>query len=202
MYSAACAVVDSNTASKNVAAGFMRRSYRKWIGVLSVLDTKKCVNLDRYFLSAIGPKRTCRKTQSMPLSGVKRTSIGAPQMSAFDPKRTLGWTSVQLDFAVSASNNLFTTKREGAEHAFAHSGRRSLREETCRLARGETPSRRNCTDRRFKDGKAAFPQEWRRGGRQGWRKDRQRIGTRLGIRRTGRPPRSAPYGRREDPGAI
>ena len=65
--------------------------------------------------------------------------------------------------AVSASKNLFTTQREGAEHVFGHSGRRSLREETCRLARGETPSRRNCTDRRFKDGKAAFPQEWRRG---------------------------------------
>ena len=45
--------------------------------------------------------------------------------------------------------------------------------------RGETPSRRNCTGRRFKDGKAAFPQEWRRGGRQGWRKDRQRVGTGL-----------------------
>ena len=53
-----------------------------------------------------------------------------------------------------------------------------------------------------KTGKAAFPQEWRRGGRQGWRADRQRVGTRLGIRRTGRPPGSAPYGRREDPGAI
>src|SRR6476620_992524 len=123
-------------------------------------------------------------------------------VSAFDPKRTLGWTSVQLDFAVSASKNLFTTQREGAEHVFAHSGRRSLREETCRLARGETPSRRNCTDRRFKDGKAAFPQKWRRGGRQGWRNDRQRVGTRLGVWRTGRPPRSASYGRREDPGAI
>jgi hypothetical protein len=34
----------------------MRRSYRKLIGVLSVLDTKKCVNLDRDFESAIGPK--------------------------------------------------------------------------------------------------------------------------------------------------
>src|SRR5262249_58070090 len=117
----------------------------------------------------------------MSLSGVKQTWADVVHMSAFDPKRTLGWTSVQLDFAVSASNNFFTTQRDGAEHAFAHSGRRSLREETCRLARGETPSRRNCTDCRFKDGKAAFPQEWRRGGRQGWRKDRQRIGTRLRI---------------------
>src|SRR6516225_392020 len=88
MYSAACAVVDSNTASKNVAAGFMRCSYRKWIGVLSVLDTKKCVNLDRDFESANGPKRTCRKTQSMSLLGAKRTSLVAPHMSAFDPKRT------------------------------------------------------------------------------------------------------------------
>src|SRR5215475_5325598 len=130
-------------------------------------------------MSAYGPKQTCRKTQSMSLLGVKRTSPFATHMSASDPKRTLGWTSVQLDFAVSTSNNFFTTQREGAEHAFAHSGRRSLREETCRLARGETPSRRNCTDRRFKDGKAAFPQEWRRGGRQGWRRDRQRIGTRF-----------------------
>ena len=39
-------------------------------------------------------------------------------------------------------------------------------------------------------------------GRQGWRNDRQRVGTRLGVWRTGRPPRSASYGRREDPGAI
>src|SRR5215831_4913632 len=69
MYSEASAAVDSNTARKNVAAAFMRRSYREWIGVLSVLDTKKCVNLDRDFESAIGPKRTCRKTQSMSLSG-------------------------------------------------------------------------------------------------------------------------------------
>src|SRR5215831_10349645 len=144
----------------------------------------------------------CGNPLSRALFGVKRTCASAVHMSAFDPKWTLGWTSVQLDFAVSASNNFFTTQREGAEHAFAHSGRRSLREETCRLARGETPSRRNCTDRRFKDGEAAFPQEWRRGGRQGWRRDRQRIGTRFGIRRTRRPPRSAPYSRREDPGAI
>src|SRR5262249_38897429 len=97
----------------------------------------------------------------MSLSGVKQTWADVVHMSAFDPKRTSGWTSVQLDFAVSASNNFFTTQREGAERAFAHSGRRSLREETCRLAHGETPSRRNCTDRRFKDGRAAFPQEWR-----------------------------------------
>src|SRR6266567_6223879 len=84
-------------------------------------------------------------------------------------------------------------KKEGTEHALTNSGRRSLREEACRLARGETPSPRSCTDRRFKDGQAAFPQEWRCGGRQGWSADRQRVGTRLGVRRTGRPPRSAPY---------
>src|SRR5215831_2720726 len=82
MYSEASAAVDSNTARKNVAAAFMRRSYREWIGVLSVLDTKKCVNLDRDFESAIGPKRTCRKTQSMSLSGAKRTSLFALHMSA------------------------------------------------------------------------------------------------------------------------
>jgi hypothetical protein len=38
--------------------------------------------------SAIGPKRTCQKTQSMSLLGVKRTSRFAVQMSAYDPKRT------------------------------------------------------------------------------------------------------------------
>jgi hypothetical protein len=44
-------------------------------------------------------------------------------MSALLPKDgvTLGWTSVQLDFANSASNNLFTTRKEGAEHAFVDS---------------------------------------------------------------------------------
>ena len=34
------------------------------------------------------PKRTRRRTQSMSLLGVKRTWVGALQMSAFDPKRT------------------------------------------------------------------------------------------------------------------
>jgi hypothetical protein len=45
-------------------------------------------------MSAIGPKRTCRKTQSMSLLGVKRTWAGALQMSAFDPKRT--WAGRRL----------------------------------------------------------------------------------------------------------
>jgi hypothetical protein len=35
-------------------------------------------------LSAIGPKQTCRKTQSMSLLGIKRTCRFALQMSAFD----------------------------------------------------------------------------------------------------------------------
>src|SRR5262245_60545536 len=35
-------------------------------------------------MSAYGPKRTCRKTQSMSLLGVKRTCLFALQMSAFD----------------------------------------------------------------------------------------------------------------------
>jgi hypothetical protein len=39
-------------------------------------------------MSAFGPKRTCRKTQSMSLLGVKRTWLVAAHMSAFDPKRT------------------------------------------------------------------------------------------------------------------
>src|SRR5262245_45488240 len=38
-------------------------------------------------MRAMGPKQTCRKTQSMSLLGVKRTCRFAPQMSAFDPKR-------------------------------------------------------------------------------------------------------------------
>src|SRR5215475_9313368 len=40
-------------------------------------------------LSFANPKRTCRKTQSMSLLGVKRTYPFALHMSAFDPKRTL-----------------------------------------------------------------------------------------------------------------
>src|SRR5262245_60507750 len=40
-------------------------------------------------MSAFGPKRTWRKTQSMSLLGVKRTCLFALQMSASDPKRTL-----------------------------------------------------------------------------------------------------------------
>src|SRR5262245_241788 len=40
-------------------------------------------------MSAIGPKQTCRKTQSMSLLGVKRTCPCALHVSAYDPKRTL-----------------------------------------------------------------------------------------------------------------
>jgi hypothetical protein len=40
-------------------------------------------------MSAIGPKRTCRKTQLRSLLGVKRTWRCAVHMSAKDPKRTL-----------------------------------------------------------------------------------------------------------------
>jgi hypothetical protein len=40
------------------------------------------------FMSARGPKLTCRKTQLMSLLGVKRTCLIAVRMSAFDPKRT------------------------------------------------------------------------------------------------------------------
>src|SRR5262245_23044607 len=39
-------------------------------------------------MSASGPKRACRKTQSTLLLEVKRTWASAVQMSAFDPKRT------------------------------------------------------------------------------------------------------------------
>ena len=39
-------------------------------------------------MSAIGTKRTCARRTECPLSGVKRTLPFAPQMSAFDPKRT------------------------------------------------------------------------------------------------------------------
>jgi ABC-type uncharacterized transport system substrate-binding protein len=45
-------------------------------------------------MSAIGPKQTCRKTQSMSLPGVKRTCPFALHMSAFDPKRTSGFASM------------------------------------------------------------------------------------------------------------
>jgi hypothetical protein len=60
----------------------------------------------------------------------------------------------------------------------------------------------NSTNRRFKDGRALFPQEWRSRGHQGWSAHRQRAGTRLGVRRTSRPLGPAPYGRREDSRAI
>src|SRR5262245_20920811 len=41
-------------------------------------------------MSAIGPKQTRRKTQSVSLLGVKRTWLVAAHMSAFDPKRPFG----------------------------------------------------------------------------------------------------------------
>src|SRR3974377_573535 len=97
---------------------------------------------------------------------------------------------------------IYSPAEKGAEHVFTNSRRSGPREKACRFARGEAPSPRSCTNRRFKDRKAAFPQEWRCGGHQGWSADCQRVGTWLGVRRTGRPLRSAPYGGREDPGAI
>ena len=44
--------------------------------------------------SAIGTKRTCRLRRTCPLLGVKRTCVGALQMSANDPKRTCDRQSV------------------------------------------------------------------------------------------------------------
>src|SRR5262245_19309500 len=87
-------------------------------------------------------------------------------------------------------------------YALTDSGFRDLGEEACTLACGDASSPRSCTNRRFKDGRAAFPQKWRCGDRQGWNADWQRVGTRLGVRRTGRPPGPAPYSRCEDSGAI
>ena len=40
-------------------------------------------------------------------------------------------------------------------HAFTNCRHRGFREEACRFARGEAPSRRSCTDRRFKHGQHA-----------------------------------------------
>jgi hypothetical protein len=61
----------------------MRCSYRKWIGVLSVLDTKKCVNLDRDFESAIGP------TADIPKNAID-VAIGG--------KADIGWCTVHVRF--------------------------------------------------------------------------------------------------------
>jgi hypothetical protein len=55
---------------------------------LTVIDEKGC-------MSAFGPKRTCRKTQSTSLLGVKRT-----WRFAVDPKRTLAACSLQAPFWV------------------------------------------------------------------------------------------------------
>src|SRR5512139_249337 len=129
---------------------------------------------------------------------------GTPAMSANDPSGHQPNQTVVISYMQPCGRfRLYPrTKKEGTEHVLINSGRRSLREEACRLARGETPSARGCTYRGFKDGQAVFPQEWCCGGRQGRNADRQCVGTRFGVRRTGRPPRSAPYGRREDPGGI
>src|SRR6516162_10576017 len=79
------------------------------------------------------------------------------------------------------------TERGERAHALTDSGFRDPRDEACRFARGEASSRGSCTNSRFKDGRAAFPQEWHCRGRQGWSADRQRECTRLSVRRTGRP---------------
>jgi hypothetical protein len=49
-------------------------------------------------MSAIGPKRTSNMSHLMSLSGVKRTWVGAPQMSAYDPKRTFSHPGSQCEF--------------------------------------------------------------------------------------------------------
>ena len=59
---------------------------------------KSSVNQSRRKMSAIGPKQTCRKTQSMSLLGVKRTSLIAVQMSASDPKRTFAAYETRINF--------------------------------------------------------------------------------------------------------
>src|SRR5262245_41564899 len=58
---------------------------------VSGLPTKGDARRRRHFsaMSAIGPKQTCRKTQSTSLLGAKRTCLFAVRMSAFDPKRTV-----------------------------------------------------------------------------------------------------------------
>src|SRR5262245_50684565 len=74
-------------------------------------------------MSAFGPKRTCRKTQSMSLSGVKRTWLWMSFMSAFDPKRTFCfrhyWTTVQLDLRAGKSDTCLEnpfTQAQGGPH--------------------------------------------------------------------------------------
>ena len=67
------------------------------------------------------------------------------------------------------------------------------------LADRKASSQRSYPFRRFKDRQAAFPQKGRCRGHQRWREDRQRIGARLRIRRTGGALGSAPYCGREDP---
>ena len=42
------------------------------------------------------PRNIRRRAGKCPLSGVKRTCLFALHMSAFDPKRTLGLTSVSI----------------------------------------------------------------------------------------------------------
>src|SRR5262249_23158931 len=52
-------------------------------------DVRSKTGMGRWtHLSACGPKRTFHYVALMSLSGVKRTSLVAPHMSAFDPKRT------------------------------------------------------------------------------------------------------------------
>ena len=48
------------------------------------------------------------------------------------------------------------------------------------------PAREVVLNGRFKDGKAALPQEWRCGGHQGWSADCQPVSTRLGVSPSGR----------------
>src|SRR5215475_11358247 len=84
-------------------SAFARRIWDQALGVLCLISENQRLTLNGWafdslaskanivmdaIMSAIGPKQTCRKTQSVPLLGVKRTCHFALHTSAFDPKRT------------------------------------------------------------------------------------------------------------------
>ena len=100
----------------------------------------------------------------------------------------------QLDFAISTLNFSVSRLKRRSRH-LAGSGHPHRREEACGLASGEASSPRSCTNCRVNDGRVAFSQERRCRSHQGRSADRQRVGARRGVRRTGCAPGPASHGR-------
>src|SRR5262245_23487231 len=109
----------------------------------------------------------------------------------------------KLDFAISTLNySVSRLKKKGPTMPSLVPDVATVGRRLAGLASGEALSPRSCTSCGVNDGRVAFSQKRRCRSHQGRSTDRQRVVARCGVRRTGRAPGPASYGRRENFGAI